>query len=189
MKKPYALRKKIILGSFLIFIFSILYVPVEQTYYIGRGFSKSGFLGNWTWVTSLYFYRTYFSGDIEIPATISIAVLMFEWLVLLLATVGLIWLSKDSPQKEIELASKKPTSPKDLIELQLDSTDLTANEILACESFEEFTLRYPNISKDQAEALWDYFSSISKPKSGASKAKSSNLLNPVSTWPFPKEKD
>lgn len=69
-------------------------------------------------------------------------------------------------------------SPSNINELDMD-------QILKYKSIEEFMASRPDISRDQCEALWDYFK---KPDKSETQGKLSSTIDPASAWPFPTNK-
>lgn len=181
-------RKAIAIGLAL-FILSILYVPIDQAYWLGPSGVKSGFLGNWTWITSLHStYTSFYAGDI--PATISFPIIIVEWLILGIGCGLFVWVNRDKLIKEqdagLSLSDKVIVEP--IYVDHLDSEDdydnqLQESEIYNYKSLEEFVANRPDISRAQCEALWDYFGMSKKPK----EKRSVGLVNSASAWPLPKD--
>ena len=188
-------QRQIIAIGLILFVLSICYVPLDQTYWIGfrSGDIKSGFQGGWTWITALGSTYTYFGSrsDIAIPATISFTVLAIEWLLLCVGCVFLVWINRDKLTEE--LGFETPLSDKAIVDPvcanpmgladDLDADNqLQESEIRGYKSLEEFIVNRPDISRDQCEALWDCFKGAKSPK-----GKSCSALNPATAWPFPKD--
>lgn len=190
-------QRQIIAIGLILFALSICYVPLDQTYWIsfGSGDIKSGFLGNWTWITSLHStYTPFYAGDI--PATISFPILIIEWLILGAGCGLFIWVNRDKLIKEQD--AELPLTDKVIVEPIYadlpDSVDeseygnqLQESEIHNYKSLEEFVANRPDISRDQCEVLWDFFRRPSEPKSRVNKAKQPDPIDPVSAWPFPSD--
>lgn len=182
-------RKAIIIGLAL-FVLSMCYVPIDQAYWLDRSGVKSGFLGNWTWITSLHStYTSFYAGDI--PATISFPILIIEWLILGAGCGLFIWVNRDKLIKEqdaeLPLTDKvivEPiyADPPDSVDESEYGNQLQESEIHNYKSLEEFVANRTDISRDQCEALWVYFRGAKSPK-----GKSCSALNPATAWPFPKD--
>ncbi len=185
-------QRQIIAIGLILFALSICFVPLDQTYWISfeSGDIKSGFLGNWTWITSLHSTYTHLYA-IDIPATISFPILIIEWLILGAGCGLFIWVNRDKLIKEqdaeLPLTDKvivEPiyADPPDSVDESEYGNQLQESEIHNYKSLEEFVANRTDISRDQCEALWVYFRGAKSPK-----GKSCSALNPATAWPFPKD--